>query len=202
MTAPAFDPVHDLQKGFRRLVEACSFPGRLVDLGAVAEAIVARVADPAVVPALALGAAALVDQDVDYAVEGVPGLGAFLAEWSSRRPVAVGEADVVVSDFDDHRLAALLELVPEGTLADPHRGATVLVGVDDLGSGDPWTLSGPGVDGSRRCVLPAGDHWTAVRARRTAEFPLGFDLVFFDRKGRVLALPRTTQLRRVAGREV
>jgi alpha-D-ribose 1-methylphosphonate 5-triphosphate synthase subunit PhnH len=199
VTAP-FDPVHDLQQGFRCLVEAFSFPGRLVDLSAPASAIVGRVGDPAVVPGLALGAAALVDQDAAYAVEGAHGLAAFLAEWSSRRQVAVGDAGVVaVSDFDDSRLAALLELVPEGTLADPHRGATVLVGVENLDEGDSWTVSGPGIEAPCSCVLPAGPSWTAVRARRTAEFPLGFDLAFFDRRGRVLALPRTTRL--TAGRE-
>lgn len=190
-----FDPVHDLQEAFRGLLEAFSFPGRRVDLSVPAQRMAVRVADGTVMPSLALGAAALVDQESPYAVAGGPGLGAFLREWASAAPGALEEAAVVVvSGWDDRSLAALLERVSSGTLSDPHRGATVLVETDDLDAGASWVLSGPGLEAPQTWTLPGGLLWPAVRNRRNSEFPLGVDLAFFDRRGRVAALPRTTRL--------
>lgn len=195
-----FDPVHDLQEAFRGLLEAFSFPGRRVDLSSPSSRMAIRVADGTVMPSLALGAAALVDQDSPYAVAGSPGLGAFLQEWASAPGGALGAAAVVVvSTWDDQGLAALLEQVSAGTLTDPHRGATVLVGTEDLDAGRVWVLSGPGLAAPEARTLPEGTLWPLVRNRRTAEFPLGVDLAFFDRNGRVTALPRTTRIAPAGG---
>jgi len=192
-----FDPVHDLQAAFRGLLEAFSFPGRLVDLAHLAERMAARVSDPSVNPSLALGAAALLDQDAPYATAGTPGLAAFLHEWCAAGPVTPADARFLVvgeSGTGGSSLAQLLAEVPVGTLTDPHLGASVLVGVEDLDRGTAWTLSGPGLKVPTVCVLPEGEAWVAARNLRSAEFPLGIDLAFFDRRGRVLALPRTTRL--------
>ena len=93
-----------------------------------------------------------------------------------------------------------MDQAPVGTLADPHLGATVLVGTGDLDLGVPYQLSGPGIDGTTVRHLPAGDLWRFSRERTNAEFPLGVDLVFFDLKGQATALPRTTRI--TAGGEV
>lgn len=191
-----FDPVHDLQAAFRGLLEAFSFPGRLVDLADLAGRMAGRVSDPSVNPTLALGAAALLDQDAPYAVAGSPGLAAFLHEWCAAAPAAPADARYLVCEAGTSGtpLAGWLAEASVGTLTDPHAGATVLVGVDDLDRGTAWTLSGPGLRAATVCVLPEGDAWVAARNDRTREFPLGIDLAFFDRRGRVLALPRTTRL--------
>lgn len=191
----SFDTVHDVQRSFRGLVRAFSFPGRPVDLADQALRLAPRVGDPGVNPALALGAAVLVDQDASYAVVGHAGLASFLVEWSSSAPCDLSSAAlVVVADFDDPALADVLDRVDRGTLTDPHRGATVLVGVVDLDVGTPWTWTGPGLEGPTLGTLPTGQAWVAARNRATHEFPLGIDLAFFDLRGRVVALPRTTRL--------
>ena len=197
-----FDAVHDLQKAFRGLVEAFSFPGHRVDLVDLARRIAPRVGDPSVNPTLALGAAVLVDQDVGYAVVGNPALASFLVEWSSSAPKDLDTAPLVVmADFDDGELAKVLGRSSVGTLADPQGGATVLVGVEDLAAGSDWTWSGPGLEHPSVGPLPAGDAWVKARNAATSEFPLGVDLAFFDRKGRFMALPRTTRLAPATRRE-
>jgi len=187
-----FDAVHDLQSAFRGLLEAFSFPGRRVDLSRGSAAISGLLADPAGVDALGLAAAALIDQETSYFAEGP--LASFLVEWGGAKPVAVeAAAFVLVNHFDDAKLTELIETARLGTLADPHQGATLLIGVDDLDEGVACTLSGPGIETNRVGVLPPGQ-WRSARRSKVKEFPLGVDLAWFDRKHRVVALPRTTVL--------
>ncbi|HTH12885.1 MAG TPA: phosphonate C-P lyase system protein PhnH [Spirochaetia bacterium] len=187
--ATTFDLVHDQQEAFRGLLEAVSFPGRLVDLSEPASRVAPWVGDEN--PALALACGVLVDLDTTWTAEEGP-LARFVSEWGGVQPGPIEEAAyAILPRFEDHHLAQVLGLVRGGTLADPHLGATVLVGLDDLDVGPVRTLRGPGIDDSIRARLPGGA-WVAVRNTRVAEFPLGLDLFFFDRKGRVLALPRTT----------
>jgi len=193
----SFDAVHDLQAAFRGLLEAFSFPGRAVDLSRPALAIAGLLPDGA---ALGLAAAVMIDQETSYFIEDPladsagGGLANFLIEWSSIAPAQVGEAAfIVLPRFDDARLAELIGAARAGTLADPHLGATLLVGVDDLDGGDACVLSGPGIETARPVVLPAGE-WRRARRDKVKEFPLGIDMAWFDRKHRVIALPRTTRL--------
>lgn len=85
-----------------------------------------------------------------------------------------------------------------GTLDSPERGATLVLRVTKLGSGEPLMLSGPGVDGSRVLAV-AGLHpaWLERRAAWVGAFPLGVDWILTDMVG-CAALPRTT---RIAGYE-
>ena len=186
----SFDAVHDLQAAYRGLLEAFSFPGRAVTL-AGAEAI-APLLGTDEIPALGLAAATLIDQETSYFVEGA--LEAFLVEWSARPPAAPGEAAfLVLPRFDDARLTWLIGEARRGTLLDPHLGATLLVGVDDLDDGVPCVLSGPGIETPRERVLPDGA-WRSARHAKVKEFPLGVDIAWLDRRHRVMALPRTTVL--------
>lgn len=188
----SFDAVHDLQRAFRGLLEAFSFPGRRVDLSLSAEAIAPLLADPLGNTALGLAAAALIDHETSYFAEGA--LATFLVEWSGSKPVDVsGAAFVLLPRFGDAELCDLIDRARAGTLIDPHGGATLLVGVDDLDEGSACTLSGPGIESPREDILPSGQ-WRASRRDKVKEFPLGVDMAWFDRKHRVVALPRTTML--------
>jgi alpha-D-ribose 1-methylphosphonate 5-triphosphate synthase subunit PhnH len=86
-----------------------------------------------------------------------------------------------------------------GTLLSPEGGAWVILEVDDVaasglpGDGEPWLLSGPGIDGIRPAVV-AGLHgaWRTWRAS-LPPFPRGVDLLLADAR-KILALPRTSTL--------
>lgn len=195
----SFDPVHDTQHAFRGLLEAVSFPGRLVDLEALAAPWAGRFPGCGLPPSLLLAAAAVCDHDSPYATVGGSGLAEALADWCAAAPSAWCEARQVVSAADDGALADVLGRVGSGTLGDPHRGAMVLALTDDLEAGTPMTWAGPGLREPSVVVVPPGDRWLAVRQERCAEFPLGFDLWWFDRRGRVRALPRSTRLTPLGG---
>jgi len=87
-----------------------------------------------------------------------------------------------------------------GSLESPEFGATLLIAVDALGHGaQSLSLAGPGIDGE--CLLRFdGLHpdWLARRTDWTCAFPLGVDLLLIDAT-RIVALPRTTQIKLAAG---
>lgn len=81
-----------------------------------------------------------------------------------------------------------------GTLESPEEGATLLLSVASLNSGSSYTLSGPGVDGSRNvAVRGLNPAWLASRESWNAAFPMGVDIVLLAGK-QVMALPRTTRI--------
>jgi len=188
-----FDSVHDIQATFRGLLDAFSFPGKLVDLSEPASRLAPLLPTTPAPVSLCLAAATLIDNETTYWADDLE-VARFLVEWSSTSPSETAKsAFLVVSALRDDDLATALSEAPVGTLLDPHLGATVLIGVSNLDEGEPATLSGPGLERPLTCRLPAGDHWLTVRNARVSEFPLGIDLAFFDHLGRVVALPRTTR---------
>ena len=96
----------------------------------------------------------------------------------------------------------MLEAARTGTLADPHRGATVVLELPFITSaGDSrehevLTLSGPGIR-TRNRIKAGGDlSWVDTRASKNSEYPLGIDMILIDGHGRLAFIPRTTRIER------
>jgi alpha-D-ribose 1-methylphosphonate 5-triphosphate synthase subunit PhnH len=83
-----------------------------------------------------------------------------------------------------------------GHLEDPHRSATLIVQVPTLSRGNSWEITGPGVKDFKTIQLGLTTNWDKVRAERNAEYPLGLDILLVEKGGKLMALPRTTQMRR------
>lgn len=195
-----FDHVHDIQHTYRRLVTALSRPGTIVDLASIASGIEPA---PPFNPVMLLLAMTLLDAETGFALY-ADGVGPAAADAISHRTYArslpadrAGYVFVLGTDTDPRR--AITDAA-EGTLVDPHLGATVFLEVDQLragsdGDGAPvFQLRGPGIDGTMGIIVESRFDWYSARNERVREYPLGIDLVLVDRHGSVLGLPRTTQL--------
>jgi alpha-D-ribose 1-methylphosphonate 5-triphosphate synthase subunit PhnH len=168
------------QRVYRRLVEAMSRPGSVVNLG---------LADASGQAALAV-LATLLDQSVTLC-----DLDELLSaqEWRflAARLAPANEAHFVLAHGS---IGPRSWFAPRlGTLPGPDQSATLVLEGAWLGAGDTrLVLSGPGIKATRE-VLLAGFHseWFVRRAAWNANFPLGIDLILVDRS-RILCLPRTT----------
>ncbi len=164
------------QRVFRHLLQAFSYPGRVVRLPDGAEALTQ------VLAALLDAEATLADPDglLDARVRAL--LGATAA--------APQQAQFVLACAD-----AAPRLTPSlGTLESPELGATLVLRVGRIGSGRLLSVSGPGVDGHQQLRLDGlNPAWLAARAQWNAHFPLGVDLIVVDAQ-QVVALPRTTRI--------
>ncbi|MCL1803462.1 MAG: phosphonate C-P lyase system protein PhnH [Eubacteriaceae bacterium] len=78
-----------------------------------------------------------------------------------------------------------------GTLLDPHKGATVIIEAPKLEGDAQITASGPGINGEAQFYV---DRQIADCLQETAkleiEYPMGFELIFITKQGKLIALPR------------
>jgi alpha-D-ribose 1-methylphosphonate 5-triphosphate synthase subunit PhnH len=185
------DAVHDLQAVFRELMLAVAFPGSERRIGEEAS----RIDIDAPLPkSLLVVALALLDAETSFALAPDDEVAAsFLARMTYARRVPLSEADFVFVPGGEGNIARAIAEAREGTLIDPHLGATIVALVDSLGSGPAIGLSGPGIES--RAELRAGSSapWLAARERKNREYPLGVDLYLVDVSGGIAALPRATR---------
>ena len=184
------DPVHDLQRVFRKLLAAMASPGTIVDLAPEAACIDL---DLPVAANLLLVALTLLDGETRFSIPSADGEAASrtISRLTYAKPVPPGEADFlfVLAGGD---LAPALEAARTGTLIDPDLGATLIVLTDFVEEGGSLRLSGPGIEHSARLGLGLPPGWVWARAARNREYPLGLDLLALDPRSRLVALPRTT----------
>jgi alpha-D-ribose 1-methylphosphonate 5-triphosphate synthase subunit PhnH len=84
-----------------------------------------------------------------------------------------------------------------GTLESPDMGATIILKIQALGSGNRLKLTGPGIDGACE-VAVEGLHpaWLAAHQEWNSAFPLGVDMLLVA-EHQVMALPRITRIEEI-----
>lgn len=190
----SLDPVHDLQRAFRKLVTAYSFPGRLADLSAEAEGLEPPAGWPALMPVLAW---MLLDAETSFhCADPVLGDRLAMVSFSARRPL--GEADFAFCAGSGPDFGLALERAKAGSLADPHLSATVVASADFSEAQPLYKLTGPGIETSALCRIGLAPGWLGLREGRNREFPLGLDLILVDAGHRLLALPRSVRVEEAA----
>ena len=133
------------------------------------------------------------DNTVSFYVHGSETFTGDLQELTYARPALIEEAGfVIVRDiggFDQW------DKVYQGTLLDPHKGATVIIETPRLDGETEITAEGPGINGSLKCSV---DRAIAECLRRIAaldiEYPKGFEVMFVTRQGDMFAVPRHVKI--------
>ena len=168
------------QQMFRRLLDATARPGTLAELAElsgnapVALAVLAVFCDNTQTLADLTGSLTEADRRFLDAANAAPGTARFILADGAKPPGDLNPAC--------------------GTLDLPDLGATLVIRVSALGTGNLLHLSGPGIPGTRDlAVTGLHDGWLAARTRWCADFPTGCDIVLADETGAVV-LPRTTQI--------
>lgn len=181
------DPVHDAQSCFRAILDAMSHPGRIRAV---------RGANPPT--GLSQAAAAvlltLVDHDTPLWLDPVLS--------SARGWIAFHCGSALVSDpgtcgFAVTRGIPDLIAFQAGTHEEPETSTTLICEVSDLGRGQSFRLTGPGLrDPETLSILgPPADFAARWRANH-ALFPRGVDLILCA-GDRLTALPRTVSVQEV-----
>lgn len=188
------DVVHDIQHAYRRIVSAHSFPGTVVDLSHEASLIDIETDFPRPLILLAM---MLLDAEVTFFLEsaGAQSDAAMISQLTYSRMSPVTEAGYLfLSRSGSARISELVGSARNGSLESPHLGATIALEVSDLASGSAGlVLHGPGIAESTTLSVPETD-WIEARADQNAEYPLGIDMLLVTPDGKMVALPRTTQI--------
>lgn len=187
--APGFtNPVFDSQRMFRHLLEAMSYPGRIVAVGALASA-------PAPLsPAAAAACLSLVDYETPVWLDAATQPARDWLRFHCGCPVIADPAKARFAVAADAASLLPLSAFDPGTDEYPDRSTTLIVEVAGLGSDGGLHLTGPGIrDETRLTVdgLPARV-WDQWRENRVL-FPGGVDLILTC-GDRLAALPRTVKV--------
>lgn len=183
-----FDFVYDTQAGFRILLEALSNPGRLMELGTLAQKLNGPYSLPLTVAAI------LLDNEVSFAVCDNSVLAAEITGLTLAKQVQFNAADYIfISDEAD--LPSVVASAKCGTLRDPHKSALVILTVADLQTGKLQKISGPGIKGEQEIILcPELQEAMELRDAQSFEYPLGIDFLAVDKRGLLMGMPRKIQL--------
>lgn len=190
------DVVRATQHIYRRLVDAMSHPGQLWQLIPHPHTSIEQNPNPTWIASVLL---TLVDHEMTlHVVQSADStdLRNIMTRRTRATEVPISEADFVaaeIASFDAETSTGM----KRGTFDYPDDGATLVLQVESLtASGGPSiALTGPGVKGE--LIRPLGDLTTGFIAARnevTHDYPLGIDVIVVDRRGLVMALPRTTSI--------
>lgn len=184
------DPVFDSQRVFRGVLDALSRPGRIVDLGAPAQA-----PDPLMAGTAAI-LATLADDTTPVWLDAAASAGAAPAwiGFQTGAPIAQGPEEAVLAVVADGAALPALSDFPEGTAEYPDRSATIVLQLPALEGGLVLGLAGPGIKDTA-AIAPEGlpaDFVARMKANR-ALFPRGVDLVLVA-GSRVVGLPRSVRV--------
>lgn len=194
------DVVHDIQTVYRKLVTATSRPGTLVALDREARTLDVQME---CLSSTILLARTVLDPEVSFKVisKAEEAVSRMINQLTYSKPVDLPEADFIfiLHDASEEQMKEALNKAKVGNLLNPHESAMIILEVPDVTKGDSMILSGPGIQDESFLSLPNVSAWLAARNEKNMEFPLGIDMYFVDQQDRLIALPRTTQIRENGG---
>lgn len=190
------DVVHDIQTVYRKLVTATSRPGTLVVLEREARTLDVQME---CLSSTILLARTVLDPEVSFKVisKAEEAVSRMINQLTYSKPVDLPEADFIfiLHDASEDQIKEALNKAKVGNLLNPHESAMIILEVPDVTKGDSMILSGPGIQEESFLSLPNVSAWLGARNEKNIEFPLGIDMYFVDQQDRLIALPRTTQIK-------
>ena len=181
-----FDTVFDSQQVFRLILNAMSNPLRAVNIKEYMDKLHGNNA------AFLAIAMTLLDNEIHFYTCGDDALSDEIVSLTLAKKERLADADFVFIG-EPININPVIENVKCGTLADPHKSATIIILNDD----EPACRAafyGPGIDG--QVVAAVSQTVKAAMECRNAqnyEYPQGIDLIFISSAGELFAIPRLVQ---------
>lgn len=178
-----FDEVFDGQKVFRIILEAMSNPGRMLSIEEQAKKMFG---DNQAFLALAM---TLLDNEVSFDTFEDEELAKNISLLTLSKRVELEEADFLFIEKESD-LERAFEGAKGGTLADPHKSATLIIKAQNTKK-NAITIYGPGVNKSLEIQVPdvvvkAMD----FRKKQNYEYPQGVDMMFVTEDMKIFCIPR------------
>ncbi|MBA9025981.1 phosphonate C-P lyase system protein PhnH [Peribacillus huizhouensis] len=190
------DVVHDLQTVYRKLVDATSRPGKVMDLQKEVEVLDVQTN---CLSATILFALTVLDPEVTFKVitKQEEAVSRMINQLTYSKSVDVSDADFIfiLEDALHEEMEDAMNQAKVGSLSNPHESAMIILEVSDVTKGKPVKLSGPGIQGETDLNMQNVSNWMEMRNEKNVEFPLGIDMYFVDHQHQLLAIPRTTQIK-------
>lgn len=189
-----FHTVFDTQKLFRNLLESMSYVGTVKNVYHICSGCDYDLDLFKCTQALAI---MYLDADTSFHVYENKNIEDKIAMITYCRKQNCENATTIFVPFNKQsELAKVIKNAKEGSLINPHEGATIIVECNSCTSGKLYKAKGPGIETEATFKLNIDCDWLETRKEKNVEFPLGVDLIFVDGNSNLLAIPRTTQIER------
>jgi alpha-D-ribose 1-methylphosphonate 5-triphosphate synthase subunit PhnH len=173
------------------MLHAISNPGEIVNIKNHAEKIRD---DYEHLLALAL---TLLDKETSYCVSDNEMLDMLLGQSTYANHKDENADYIFVSEkCTEEKINDVLSKSSPGTLVDPHKSSTLIIYSDRLEDHVSLCLSGPGIKNSK--TIEVSDYlkqWISKRDLIEYEYPLGVDLFFITKEGKLLSIPRRVKMK-------
>jgi len=198
-----FDIVHDSQRTFRKLMMALAFPGVIQQIEPVELSIDEPVMGYILQPFLSL-----LDLETCYYVFALDKelqnrVVHYIEINTNSTQQSLEAADFILCLADS--LDGNFKTLKKGTLAQPHKSATVFYLVDNIQetpliNGIQFSIAGPGVKGERTfsasgLAFSEVDQWQQDRT----DYPIGIDIFLISHIGQIVGIPRSVEIGLLGG---
>ncbi len=184
------DPVLDSQRSFRQILQAISYPGRIVSWEMEMEV------PPPLYPTTAAICLTLLDSETPFWMD--RSLDSVVGEWLRFHcgcPFVDSPSRARFGLFSQSFESELMDQFPTGEDEFPERSATLLIQVSGFQKGAGRYFKGPGIKTEERLeVHGLPDAFWNVWHRNNSLYPLGVDVILIAPSA-IVGLPRTTEVR-------
>jgi alpha-D-ribose 1-methylphosphonate 5-triphosphate synthase subunit PhnH len=186
--------VIDAQRMFKSIVNAFSRPFKIYNIKNNSEPAPPN-EDNATIKALCF---VFLDNTVSFHVHDDKAFAGDIREMTYSNNADIEKANFVI--IKDISAFNVFEKISQGTLLDPHKGATVIIAVPKINGETRITAEGPGINGKMTCLVDQSivDCLNKI-AELDIEYPKGFELIFATPQGDILAVPRRVKIFKEAG---
>jgi len=189
-----FDSTLTAQVTFKKVMDAFAHPFKVYNINDSAENNPLIQGEYAPIQELCR---VFLDNTVTFYVHADEHLAAGIKELTYARLTRLEDASFVV--IKDNDKFGLWDMVCQGSLTDPHKGATVIVAVPQITGDIGITAEGPGINGCQRFGVDGSVAECVYRAAElNMEYPKGFEFIFVSRQGDICAVPRHIHCRKGA----
>lgn len=138
----------------------------------------------------------LLDSEVSFYVDDDgSALSSEIKEMTYAKAKGIELADFII--VTDPKKFEMFDKIKQGTLANPHESATVVVYIPEIKGDEKIAAEGPGIDGSLSCDVNKDIIDFIDRANREdIEYPKGFEIIFVTQSADIIAVPRRVKVRR------
>jgi len=190
-----FDGVFTAQRVFREVMDAFSHPLRTykIEIDAVKNTLING--RDTIIKMLAF---VFFDNTVSFYIHDNDALSDEISELTLAERSDIESADYVV--IKNPETFDFVDKIRTGTLVDPHKGATVIIIVPEIGGKTLIHGEGPGIKNKRALLINehAAD-FLFKTASLNIEYPRGFEIIFATGRGEIAAVPRRVKITGAGG---
>ena len=171
-----FDYVHDVQNGYRKVLNSMARPGVVENLNEEASNIDSEIeAYKSTVFMMLM----LLDREVTFNVisKDSEKISSIVSEMTYARIDTIEEADYVfiTEDACNEKLHEVLRRVKIGDLSNPNKSSTIIAEFNEISEIGDIELTGPGIEESNSVYISGNRQWINGRRKINCEYPLGID---------------------------